>query len=430
MRVARVQGVRTSPNLGQTEQAEQSLRTAEALVSSVLAVQPRNRTAFLRMAQITHDRMILAADRRPDTEALNLAHTSADWMDRYLATGNVDLPEGVQVLIVLSNVSKRFRAEHQFDEALRLSRRAIDIAPSVNQPLYVGALRQNTALVHRDRGELDEALHDIREGARILEPEPGTAHPPAGPLMNLVAVLAEQGKILGDEHDVSFGRPQEAVAPLERAFKLCDEFVHQDPNDSNSRDSLSRAGIALADVLGHSDARQAVAVSDHVLRHLAEIKSNTTFRRLESQALIGSTYSLRRLGRSAEAHERLTAAFERLRQLKLYPADRVRLGSELDYALRGLADDEADNGNVSRATDIYQDLLRRILAATPKPEESLADATRLSQLYASAAALNPRAGKTDVASALDTRRIALWQHWARQLPDNPFVLRQVSAAVH
>jgi serine/threonine-protein kinase len=430
MRVARVQGVRTSPNLGQTEQAEQSLRTAEALVSSVLTIQPRNRTACLRMAQITHDRMILAADRRSDAEALGLARMSAEWMDKYLATGDADLSEGVQVLIVLSNVSKRFRAEHQFDEALRLSRRAIDIAPSVNQPLYVGALLQNTALVHRDRGELDEALHDIREGARILEPDPRSAHPPAGPLMNLVAVLAEQGKILWDEHDVSFDRPQEAVAPLERAFRLCDEFVHQDPADSNSRDSLSRAGIALADVLGHSNARQAVAVSDHVLRHLAEIKNNTALLRLESQALVGSTYSLRRLGRSAEARERLTAAFERLRQLKLYPADRIRLGSEVDYALRALADDEADNGNLSRAIDIYQDLQRRVLAAEPKPEDNLADAIRLSHLYKSAAVLNERWGEADAAAALDTRRLALWQHWAHQLPDNPFVLRQVSAAVH
>jgi len=430
MRVARVQGVRTSSNLGQTEQAEQSLRAAEALISSVLAVQPRNRTAFLRMAQITHDRMILAYDRRQNTEALTLAHMSAGWMDKYLATGKVDLSEGDQVLIVLSNVSKRFRAEHQFDEALRLSRRAIDIAPSVNQPLYVGALLQNTALVHRDRGELDEALHDIREGTRILEPDPGTTHPAASRVMNLVAVLAEQGKILGDEHDVSFSRPQEAAVPLERAFRLCDEFVHQDPNDANSRDSLSRAGIALADVLGHSDPRQAVEVSDHVLRHLAEIKSNATFRRFESQALVGSSYSLRRLGRSAEAHERLTAAFERLKQLKLYPADRITLGSEVDYALRGLADDEADNGHVSRAIFIYQDLLQRILAAKPKPEDSLADTARLSHLYSSSAALNQRAGKADVASALDTRRMALWQHWVRHLPDNPFVLRQVSATVH
>jgi hypothetical protein len=119
-----------------------------------------------------------------------------------------------------------------------------------------------------------------------------------------------------------------------------------------------------------------------------------------------------------------------LKQLKLYPADRITLGSEVDYALRGLADDEADNGHVSRAIDIYQDLLQRILAAKPKPEDSLADTARLSHLYSSSSALYQRAGKADVASALDTRRMALWQHWVRHLPDNPFVLRQVSATVH
>src|SRR5439155_8139458 len=62
MRVARVQGVNISPNLGQTQQADQTAQKAQALIDSVLASQPRNRTALLRASQIAHDRMILAGD--------------------------------------------------------------------------------------------------------------------------------------------------------------------------------------------------------------------------------------------------------------------------------------------------------------------------------------------------------------------------------
>src|SRR5262249_55231027 len=58
LKVARVQGVSSERNLGQMDQADQNLRIADQLVQSVLAAQPENRTAFLRSAQISHDRMI------------------------------------------------------------------------------------------------------------------------------------------------------------------------------------------------------------------------------------------------------------------------------------------------------------------------------------------------------------------------------------
>src|SRR5262249_9227946 len=56
MRVARVQGVPISTNLGQTDQAEKNLVVAKGYIDSVLASQPGNRIALLRAAQIAHDR--------------------------------------------------------------------------------------------------------------------------------------------------------------------------------------------------------------------------------------------------------------------------------------------------------------------------------------------------------------------------------------
>src|SRR5581483_389493 len=86
MRVARVQGVNISPNLGQTAQADRTAQHAQALIDSVLASQPRNRTALLRAGQIAHDRMILASDAgHPEDEILRFARTSIERIDQYLS---------------------------------------------------------------------------------------------------------------------------------------------------------------------------------------------------------------------------------------------------------------------------------------------------------------------------------------------------------
>jgi tetratricopeptide (TPR) repeat protein len=167
---------------------------------------------------------------------------------------------------------------------------------------------------------------------------------------------------------------------------------------------------------------------DHTLRHMAEIRANSSFRRYEASALAGSSYALRRLGRPAEAKQRLDAAFERLAQAKLYPAEKITVGLEADQTLRALAEYEAGNGNLRRAIEIYQKLLDGIQAARPDPETDLTEAVRLSSIYRAAAVLHRRAGEADLADILDSRRLDLWQQWDRKLAQNVFVRRQLEAA--
>ena len=126
-------------------------------------------------------------------------------------------------------------------------------------------------------------------------------------------------------------------------------------------------------------------------------------------------------------------AFDRLRQLKAWPAEKVRPGSEPEVALCALADYKAGTGDLRRAIDIYEELLRKVLAYHPRPETSLSDATDMSRLYASLAAMHRRAGQMEPARTFEARRLELWQQWNRQLPGNNFVHRQlsaVSAAAH
>jgi tetratricopeptide (TPR) repeat protein len=422
MRVARVQGVPISANLGQMDQAEQNLRIAQGFIDSVLVSQPANRTALLRSAQIAHDRMILARlGARPD-EALALARKAAEWLEKFHA-GKSDKSEASAVLNTYLNVADQHMLGQQFDDALRLCRHASDLARLFDSKPYLGNFLWVSAEAFQRQGDLDEALKAIHESERLLDPELGnTDH---GQTMNFVLALIYEGRILGEDDGISLGRSDEAGRSLERAFRISDDFVHQDPNNQNDRGKLEMAGITMAGILRHSDARRALDIYDHTLLHLAEVKNNLSFRRFEVSAIAGSSYALRRLGRVVEARQRLDAAFERLSQLKLYPSPQVRLVSPAKEALCALADYEAENGSLPRAIEIYQKLLEQIQATKPKPETSLSDALGLSNIYRAEAVLHRRAGHADLASTLETRSRDLWQQWDRKLPHNAFVRRQL-----
>ena len=428
MRVARVQGVPISPNLGQSDQAEQNLQTAEALVRSALAAEPGNRTAFLRMAQIAHDRMILAGNRRPDDQALPLAEQSATWMARYVDSGTVAQAETQQVLLAMNNIANRFRIERKYDEALRLGYRAIDLAGKLNEPLQGGSLLMNTAYIHRDRGELNEALADIRRAVQVLTPVPGPGLPDQGRMSNLALALSREGAILGEIDHVSLAQVSDAVKPLEHSFQISDEYAHKDVTDSLNRGHLQPAVTVLARLLRESDAARSLALYDHLLLHLGEIKNNSQFRRYEARTLAASTYPLVRLKRMDEARERLDEAFTKLKDLKLYPARQVELGSELDDALRAQGDLEASRGDVVGAIHTYTTLLELVMASTPAPEEDLADAVDLSRLYASLAGVERRERHDEEATSLDRRRLELWQRWDRKLSGNVLVGRELHEA--
>ena len=334
------------------------------------------------------------------------------------------------MVISLNNVGNLFRIKYHFDEALRLTERGIDIARPIDQralQLQVGALLTARARIQRDRGALEEAVADLREAQRILEPPPGTIGQ-QGRWLSLALALDDEGLVLSNERGVSLGRDEEAAVSLERAFGIADDIAHRDRGDAMSRSQLSGSGRSLGNLLQHSDAGRALDLYDHVLRHLGEIQNNPRFRRLEVQVLLRSSYPLLQLGRSREARERLDGALARLQDLKLHPADRIELGSELDETLRAVADYEATTGNLARAIEINSTLLDKLVSAETKAEQNLADAARLSRLYTSLADFLRRAGHIEPASTFDAQRLALWEYWDGKLPRNTFVTRQLTAA--
>lgn len=428
MRVARVQGVPINTHLGQSEKAEQNLRTAERLIASVLAAQPNNRKAYLRAAQIAHDRMVLAEYRHPSDEALPLARKSEEWIQRYLLSGPVDAErlEAEGLVIAGMNVANWYVRTENTDDAIRLLRQVIRIAKATDQPRQAGAAHIVVARALRSAGSLEEALIAVREGIKLIEPEPN------GPsdlskLSTLGVALAVEGQILGEADGVSLGRYSEAIPSFERSFEIAFNGSRQDAADAESRMRAATAGIRLADVLRQSNPTRALATYDTVLRLTAPVKDNSRARRDEIRALAGSSDAVVKLGRGDEAVRRLNTAFARLQESGTYPATEIEPGSEVHCTLRAQADLQAATGQFTSSIATYKLLLEKLMASKPKPDSNLADAADLSQIYGALAALYRKARDAKAAAEWDARRAQLWRGWGNKLPGNSFVARQLAA---
>jgi len=325
-----------------------------------------------------------------------------------------------------STFGNRYRLANRYDDAVRMCERAIDLARSTNWPHQAGAALMVVALAHRERGDLDEALKAVHEAVRILEPQAG--QDTKSRRITFALALAREGQILGEDDAISLGRTREAVEYLQRSFQIGDEIAAHDPNDFQSNFSSHATEARLAAILRHTDPRRAVQLYDDSLQRLARTKDHAGYRRNQAAVLIASVYPLLRLGQRAEAKKRLDTAFEILRQLKLYPAKQIELGSTGDLGLRALAGYETANGNPRRASEIYAELSEGITAAKPKPETNLQDAVALSNLYRAAAPACRQAGLASQARTFETRRLALWQAWSAKYPNRAFVRRQLEAA--
>jgi tetratricopeptide (TPR) repeat protein len=278
----------------------------------------------------------------------------------------------------------------------------------------------------RFSGDLEGALQAVREARAIAEK---IADPDDASLtLNLGATLWREGLILGELNNINLNRPKEAVPLLERVFDMAEDLVRRDPNDYSSRTYVSMAGIELGDILRDSEPARALEVYDHTRQRLTEIKNNPKMRRDEVWALAGSSYALRRLGRSGESRERLDEAFAILRGLKDYPTTTVNMGDAIDAALRALADHQADTGEIAAAITTYEELLEKVRASNPQPETDLRHANGLSRIYRDLGSLYRRAGNASGAGNLDQQRLKLWQFWDKKLPNNTFVQRQLAAA--
>jgi tRNA A-37 threonylcarbamoyl transferase component Bud32/tetratricopeptide (TPR) repeat protein len=425
--LARTQGVPGFQNLGQYAQAEESLRKAESLIEPVLAASPRNRQALLALAGISEGLMTLARQAdRADEETLAYGGKAARRLDLFLALGPLSPAESKEAARVLYRIAKAYRNLHLHDAALNYARRSTEVARSL--PPGEGSLADGLSLLAdltRISGDLDGALRDIREARTILEQ---TDYRSERLRLSWFLVLWCEGVILGGGNGLNLNQPEEAAAVLQRAFDVLEEWAQSDPNDASARLLFNQTGRELGAILRDRDPRRALAVYDQARRRLGEVRNSAAARRAEAGMLAGSSYALRRLNRIGEARNRIEAVLRLLRETKDYPTDRIDTDSEVEPALRALADHLADTGEPVRAAAVYQELLDLIMAAKPDLENDLRRAIKLSRIYEALASLERRNHRAEKAEAVSALRRNLWLQWDRKLPGNAYVHRQFQAA--
>jgi len=424
MTTAQVQGVPIAPSLGHFQEAEASLAKGAALVESVLAVAPARADALLLGGEIEQDRMIIADTLHDWPTTLVHADRSAGYLDRLTKIRGVSDDQNRRAARGYMRVGQGQMNIHRYDAATVQIRRGIELARASGASSDVVA--QGLSLLAnalRQAGDLEGALSSITE-ARALGEKARFANEVMR-VSALYAILWRQGVILGEDESVSLNRPADAVEPLQRAFDLVDQEAAKDPNDFTFRDRVGSAGQQLGDVLEHSDPARALAVYDRTLERLREIKQGKGARQQEAKVLAHSSYPLRDLHRTAEAKQRIDAAFDLLRSLGNDESSRGIIGGEWDNATRAQADYETEMGHPEQALAILLDLERDLLALHPSPETDLRHANDMSSLYEALAHLDAKLGKYEEARAFETRRTDLWRMWDRKLPGNLYITRQL-----
>jgi serine/threonine protein kinase len=429
LRVARNQGVPEWNQQGQYADAEKSLAKANAFVDSVLEADPNNRQALWLAANVAHDHAVTAYAERDYQQVLAYSPNVVDAFGRLARLGNLTRREINGAAYMYGDLAEVHVGLHRFSDAARYARLGIEISkdtPTVPGPRAQAFNMLAGALMYL--GDFQGALDAIHESKEQLEKLRRVDPYPYYIRLILSQTRSREGLILGEDGGVNLNRPLEAAVPLQEAFEAMEPFAQQDTNNYEVRTVTAGAGHDLGDILRHSDPKRALEVYDHSLVRIREVPNDVAARRVEALLLAGSSYAARLIHREKDARDRIDAAFRLLKETKDYPAEILTAGSEADTAMRALADHYAETGQLEQALEVYQELLRKIMASNPDPQNDLVNAVYVSRLHTSLAMLLRRMGRGDQAVPLEVGRLELWRHWSSTLPNNPFVNRQLEAA--
>jgi serine/threonine-protein kinase len=425
VRVAHAQGDPTSPNLGQFAEAKVSLDNAERFVDAVLAQDPVNQRGLFIATTIAHDRMELASFQERVEEIPSWADKTGDLVDRFMRLGGKFTPHEVYSMGYFEqNVARAYADTRHFDKAIHAANRALEIVQPVPSARRLEGSVFGTLVIARwQTGDLNGALHDAKRAVELQQVQAATGQPALR--VNLANAVLTEGLILGKaDAEPSLGRYHDALALIQQGMEIGEDLAGQDSSDYMSRFVLAAMSVQFANILRHEDPRKALAVYDHALARLREVKPNASSQLAEADLLAGSSYAARWIGRGEDARGRIKNAFLPLRDLHVYPADKVEPMSEADDALQAQADDYAETGQIVKAIGAYKELLAKLMAWKPDVEDDLRDATCIARTWTGLAILLRRVGRVNDATQLEKQRAGLFSHWKTKLPNGDVLIRQ------
>jgi len=426
VRVAHAQGDPTSPNLGQFNEAQVTLDKAASFEEPILAKEPNNTRALFVAATIAHDRMNLADTLGHPDESLAEARKAVTLIEQFVSLGNLDPHDLYSVVYFYANISNEFANCRKFDDAVRYSRRAIEIAQPVELARReYGDLFSVLATALWQSGSMERALETVNQAVALQEHERQSSENHAAVISNLAYTLTLKGMILARaDAEATLGRTNEGLAVFQQALDYNESLADKDPLDYMARHGTATTGFELGNILRHENPPQAQTVYDRALTGISQAKKSAGTDRDEAELLAASSYPVRWLGHNEEARQRIEKAFVLLHDAQRYPSDKVEPMSDAYDALRAQADDFAQTGETAKAIAAYQQMLDKMTSWKANPQGDLRDATCFSRTWTALALLLRRAGKPDDAGRFEAQRADLWDHWAGKLPNAQFLLRQ------
>ena len=423
--LARAEGICMSANSRHRSLAEESLRKADRLNTPLLHAKPSDRKVLLMAARISHDRMIRAENDRANTEAVAQARSAVEYLDRLMKLGDLSFVDHESVSELYYDVALSNKNQHRLEDGIRSAQRAVDTARWSQNP----ALRRSMSFsmladLLRRSGDLEGAVAGIRKARTSLAA--AEFHSDAERRSSWCRVLGREAEILSGS--ISLNRPDEARALLQKVFDLLEEWTENDNGDPWTRLLFISVGHEYGNALASRDPRKAVAVFDHALSRVREVTDNPEARRGEAELLAASTYALRRLNRSDEATARIGNALHLLAETNDYPAPTIDPFEQVDTVLRASAEHYAATGQLERAAQVYEDLLKGMMASNPDVQHDFEHAVAVSQIYTSLRNISRRVGRRERAIVLAQLRLNLWLDWSGKLPHNGFVRDQLAAA--
>ena len=273
----------------------------------------------------------------------------------------------------------------------------------------------------RLQGDLDGALKAIREAHEIFDKLPTTSQT----LFDRYAILLREAFILGEDRGISW------IVPLKPSFcserlSRCTKRPRVETRTTPPAARAPRPRVAsLATSCVGAPRRKRWPSTTLALGRLDEIKNNLKARRDKALVLASSSYALTPSQSSARGKAACGRSADHPERNQRLSADRIRLDSELRSVLQATADHHADEGPAERGHRAIR------TAARESPGGEARGRTDLRDAYAShwCTKTSPPApvdGATKKADAIDAKRPALWNHWNRKLPNNPFVLRRLA----
>ena len=302
--------------VGQTPEAEVSLRAAQARLARLAAAHPESVAvrADLASAEWNLARILLDTGRKAESLVLlervrdaraALAAAAPGEATRQLEWGKTQY-DVASALARSGRVSEALEAASQGEAILQ---RLVAAAPDTSEPLYELGLSQiAVGTVLAAQGQIDAALAVFKRTRRTAE-RLVAANPALTQSQELLA-LAHGGT--GFFLHIA-GREEESLEAKERALEISRKLVHDQPSVYNFRQLLAMSRSEQAGSLAHvgrpSEALEAARDAVAMARGL--VVSNPEFTRARSQlamALISQGRAEARLGLRSEAAASLREA--------------------------------------------------------------------------------------------------------------------------